>query len=420
MEKDHGLAQDFSGAGISGAGISAPDFPTAYFPTAEAATAEAATGRSRLRPASAGRRGRRLRGAIARERGPVVLVSGDQELQDEVARLAAAAGVEITTAGSVPAAVALQPDAVLVGSDYLRNSGNSSGAGFGAAFPSGAGKAEIIVVGLAADTQVWEAAAGSAAARVAILPAAAAWLAGYLGRGRAGPGGLVVGVLGGCGGAGASTTSCWISSAAAEAGESVLLIDGDHWGAGLEWGLGTAEAEGIRWPDLAGLSGTLNPVQLAAGLPAVAGFSLLARGNGEPSRDGGVVLAVMDAARRGYGVTVLDLGRSTGLEFLLPFCDQVLLVVPGRAGGILAARSLQPDLAGTPVQVVVRGPLADGWDEQRVAEATGYPLAGYLPFQRGMEQAAENGRILAGPARRRIAVASRRILAETLMAGRAA
>lgn len=389
MEKDHGTVQGFLGA-------------------------EASSGPGRLMPEPAGRRVRR-RGDKAQERGPVVLVSRDQELQDEVARLAAAAGVEIAVAADGHA-LALQPEVVLVGSDYLRNTAGSSGAGFGAAFPTGAGTAEIIVVGLAADTAIWEAAAGSAAARVAVLPAAAAWLAGYLGRRRAGPGGLVLGVLGGCGGAGASTAACWISSAAAESGESVLLIDGDHWGAGVEWALGATEAEGIRWPDLAGVNGTLNPVQLAAGLPAVAGFSLLGRGQGAPARDDTVVLAVMDAARRGFGVTLVDLGRSAGAEFLLPFCDRVLLVVPGRTGGVLAAQALQPDLARTPVLVVVRGPLADGWDDQRVAEALGYPLAGYLPFQRGTGRAAENGRILAGSSRRRVAAASQRILSETLAA----
>ena len=367
-----------------------------------------------------GRRSRRPQGRQAVEPetpDTVVLVSGNQELQDEVARLAAAAGIQIGVVRDLSSALALRPEVALLGSDSFRDAAGRSGVhGASGPVPAGGWKPEMIVVGLAADAGVWDAAAGSSAARVAVLPAAAGWLAGYLGRRRPVIGGAVLGVLGGCGGAGASTLACWLSSAAVDAGESVLLVDGDPWGAGVEWALGATEVEGIRWPDLEDLDGSLNPVQLAAGLPAVGGFSLLARGEGEPSTDTAVVSAVMEAARSGFGLTIVDLGRRPGLESLLPFCDQVLVVVPGRPGAVLAARAVLPYLGQTSARVVVRGPLAEGWDELRVAEAVGYRLAGYLPRVRAAGRNAESGRVLADPSRRRIGRATRRILSEVLAA----
>lgn len=357
------------------------------------------------------RRRRRLRGAEAPGHPAVVLVAENQQLQDEVARLGAAAGVEITVAGSIASALALAPEVLLL-------SGGHAGFGAGPQATPGMlpalGKTEVIVVGLAGDPDTWDAAAGSSAARVAVLPAAAAWLAGYLGRRRSSPGGQVIGVLAGCGGAGASTLACWLSARAADSGESVLLLEGEPWGPGLEWILGADGVEGIRWPDLAGLSGSLNPVQLAANLPALGGFSLLARGDGEPSLDEPVLREVVDAARTGYGLTVVDVGRQLGAGSLLPFCDQLLLIVPGRSGGVPAARTVLPYLGPAPVAVVVRGPLSEGLDELRIADALNQPLAGYLPFVHGAERAADAGRVLSALRRAGARKAADRILARTL------
>ncbi|MCC9144714.1 MULTISPECIES: septum site-determining protein Ssd [unclassified Arthrobacter] len=390
----------------------------------EQGTQAYASGRAGPLPEPDGRRGRRLRGTMPGEGAVVVLVAEDQGLRDEVARLAAAAGVEISVAAGVADALALEPEVLLLGSDHVRSLAERGGGERGipgvraasspGALPPGAGKTEVIVVGLAPDTGIWDVAAASSAARVAILPAAAGWLAGYLSRQRSVSGGVVLGVLGGCGGAGASAVACWLSAGAADRGEPVLLVEGDPWGAGLEWVLGAGELEGIRWPDLVELSGSLNPVQLAAGLPALAGFSLLARGGGQPSPDVGVIRAVMDAARSGYGLTLVDLGRAMGPDCLLPFCDQVLLVVPGRAAGILAARTLLPYLGPVPVQVVVRGSLGDGLDELRTAEALGLPLAGYVPSLKGMDRAMDTGRVLSCLGRPGIRRGVRRILDQVL------
>ena len=417
--RKHPLAEDRAGtAARPHGGDMDREYGTAVGKLWESEEAETPPG-GRSGPEPPGRHGRRLRGSHGPEAdaaGAVVLVSEHQDLQDEVARLAAAAGVDISVARDISAALELGPEVILLGSDHWRMSGNGRGNGFGSGGFAGTGHGtpEVIVVGLAGDQEVWDAAAGSSAARVAVLPAAAGWLAGYLGRRRTVSGGTVLGIVGGCGGAGASTLACWLSFVAAEADISVLLVDGDPWGAGMDWALGVTEADGIRWPDLSGLSGSLNPVQLAAGLPAVGGFSLLSRGGGEPARDGDVAVAVMDAARGGFGLTIVDLGRWLGAESLLPFCDHLLVLVPGRPGGVLAARTQLPYLGHASARVVVRGPLAEGWDETQVADAVGLPLAGYLPRLRSAERNAESGRVLADSARRRIGRASRQILSEVL------
>ena len=359
--------------------------------------------------------GHRLPGMLGGEAVAAVLVAEDQALQDEIARVAAAAGVDIPVAAGIPEALALAPDVLLLGSGHLRRLAEQRGPSrprvAAGAIAAGTGKTEVIVVSLAEDSTVWDAAAGSSAARVAVLPAAAGWLAGFLGRRRSLSGGTVLGVLGG-GGSGASTVACWLSANAAEIGQSVLLLEGDAWGAGLEWALGAADLEGIRWPDLEGLSGSLNPVQLAAGLPALAGFSLLGRGTGIPSADEDVAGAVVDAARSGYQLTIVDLGRTVGAGSLLRFCDRVLLVVPGRTGSVLGAQALLPHLGEAPAHVVVRGPLGTGLDEVLVAQALGLPLSGYLPFHRGAGR--EYGQVLAGAGRPRVRRVSQRILATVL------
>nr|WP_231709906.1 septum site-determining protein Ssd [Arthrobacter zhangbolii] len=356
-----------------------------------------------------GRQGRRtLQGDGGRPAVAAVLVSGDQGVQDEVARVGAAAGVEISLAVDIGTALAMRPEVLLLDSGRLRLLPGRGGATAG----SGAGTPDVIVIGLAGDTAVWDVAAYSSAARVAVLPAAAGWLAGYLGRRRnSSGGGTVLGVLG-SGGAGASTTACWLAAAAVETGVSVLLLEADPWGAGLEWALDAGDLQGVRWPDLEGISGSLNPVQLAAGLPALGGFSLLARGPGLLPADEAVTGAVLDAARSGFELTIVDLGSSTGTEPLLHLCEELLLVVPGRVSGVLGARSLLLRLGSAKPHAVVRGPLGDGLDELLVANALGLPLAGYLPFLRATARSEGSGRVLADAGRPRIRRAAQRILAK--------
>lgn len=342
----------------------------------------------------------------------VILATGSQRLQDEVARIAAAAGINLEVLPTAAAALVRNPEVLLLGSD-LAAADLPGRWQHSRSDPRGM---ETILVGTAADAGLWQDAARLEAARVAVLPAASAWLAEFLSRRRSHASGFVLGVIGGSGGAGASTLSCWLAHEAAEQGMSTLLVDGDPCGGGLDTSLGSSEVAGVRWPDLADVRGALNPVQFVSALPHVSGFALLS-GAAEPagSTDGGYPeeqssgdpnpesnRAVMDAARAAFALTVVDCASTRSGQLLLS-CDALLVVVLGRLRPVLAARSLNRSLGtGVPKAAVIRGPLGDGLDDARAANSAGLPLAGYLPHARNLEHAEARGLLLERGRRRSI------------------
>ena len=315
----------------------------------------------------------------------VVLVSSSQRIRDEVARVAVAAGLALAGAASVSDAMALRPAVLLLDSDSGR-------------YPvSGC---TVVVVGQEGEEPgPWTAAARCNADRVAILPHAAGWLAEHLGiLQRAREAGTVLGVLGAAGGVGASTVSTWLAACAAARDLRPLLVDGDPFGGGLELALGGEGLSGVRWPDLGEVRGTLNPDQLAHALPSLDGISLLSMGT-EPPAPGVLASAavppIMEAARSAFDVCVVDVARGWSADgSLLPYCDSILIVVPGRVRAISAARALVGELQPVPVQAVVRGPLGPNLDPGRVADAAGVPCAGYLPHLRAAAGSENQGRVL--------------------------
>ena len=344
-------------------------------------------------------------------RPPVVLATASQLLQDEVARVAAAAGTELEVHSDVQTALVRDPDVLLLGSDLA---GIGPPASWRQGRP-GANGPETILVGTERDAGLWKDAARLDVARVAVLPAAAGWLAEHLGR-RPLAAGFVLGILGGCGGAGASTLACWLADAAAEQGTDTLLMDGDPLGGGLDASLGTADIPGVRWPDLVDVRGSLNPLQLVTALPR-AGFALLSGGAGNGGQDGEEpaeesIAAVLDAARAGFALTVVDCARHRLHGSLLSSCDALLMVVPGRLRPLLAARRLKDYLGNVPVSAVIRGPLGDGLDETHAAAAVGLVLAGYLPAVPHLEHAEERGMLLERGRRRPVRRVTGALLAQ--------
>ena len=85
----------------------------------------------------------------------------------------------------------------------------------------------------------------------------------------------MVGIVGGCGGAGASTLAMLVAAGAVKRGVRTLLVDGDPWGGGLCSALSADEVPGMHWPELLQASGAINPEQLAASLPYFAGLAVL-------------------------------------------------------------------------------------------------------------------------------------------------
>lgn len=321
----------------------------------------------------------------ASEAAAVVLVSSSQRIRDEVARVAVAAGLTVANAASVSDALALRPAVALLDSTSARH-----------AVPGCA----VVVIGLEGEEAgTWTAAALCNADRVAILPQAAGWLAEHLGTlQRAREEGTVLGVLGAAGGVGASTVSAWLTAGAASRNLRPLLVDGDPFGGGLELALGGEGLPGVRWPDLGEVRGTLNPDQLAHALPSLEGFSLLSMGT-DPPLPGvlatAAVPSILQSARSAFDLTVVDVARGWSADgSLLPYCDSILLVVPGRVRAISGARALAAQLQPLPVRVAVRGPLGPDLDPERVADAAGAPGAGYLPHLRSAAGSENQGRVL--------------------------
>lgn len=320
--------------------------------------------------------------------GDVLLVTASAVLRGEVERIVAAAGAGLRIAGDAATAAGYWDEAaaVLVGSDVRELPPRR--------------RAPAVLVGLDGEgDSLWHLAAVLGAERVAVLPDAAAWLADHLSRSRSpAPGGLVLGVTGGCGGAGATTAAVWIAQSAAGLGARVLLVDGDPWGGGLELALAAEEDPGLRWPDLSEASGSVDPLQLADSLPVAGGFSFL---SWPASREQTVAVpaaattAVLDAARRGYELVVVDIGRGAEqLTALAWDCDRVLVVVPAQLKAAVAAARMLQELPPVDAALLVRGRPGAALDGPLIAEAVGLPVEGRVPELRGVAAAMESGRLL--------------------------
>lgn len=318
----------------------------------------------------------------------VLLVTGYAVLQGEVEQIVAAAGGQLRVVEDVADAAKYWDSAaaVLVGSDVRELPPRR--------------RAPAVLVGLNGEgDSLWHLAAALGAERVAVLPDAAAWLAEYLSRSRSPEaGGLVLGLTGGCGGAGATTAAIWIAQAAAGLGVRVLLVDGDPWGGGLELALASEETPGLRWPDLADASGSIDAGQLSDSLPVAGGFSFLSwpgsRDRPAPV-DATTTGGVLDAARRGYELVVVDIGR--GAEHVHTFawdCDRILVVVPAQLKAAVATARLLQELPPIEAALLVRGKAGAALDSGLIADAVGLPVQGRVPELRGVVAAAENGRLL--------------------------
>lgn len=318
----------------------------------------------------------------------VLLVTGYDFLQGEVERIVAAAGGQLRVVADVADAAKYwdAAAAVLVGSDVRELPPRR--------------RAPAVLVGLNGEgDSLWHLATALGAERVAVLPDAAAWLAEYLSRSRSPEaGGLVLGITGGCGGAGATTAAIWIAQAAAGLGVRVLLVDGDPWGGGLELALAAEETPGLRWPDLSDASGSIDPEQLADSLPVAGGFSFLSWPGSRDRQapvDAATTGGVLDAARRGYELVVVDIGRGTEPVRMFAWdCDRILVVVPAQLKAAVATARLLHELPPVEAALLVRGKAGAALDAGLIADAVGLPVQGRVPELRGVTAAGENGRLL--------------------------
>ncbi|MGW0735381.1 septum site-determining protein Ssd [Streptomyces sp. NPDC002851] len=313
--------------------------------------------------------------------GPLI-VTEDPELLDDLLRLCAAAGARPEVHHQVPERRGGWEAAplVLVGDD-------AAGRVRGAAHRRG-----VCLVGRDQDDPwVWQRAMEIGADHVLRLPDAEQWLVDHIADVAEGVGrpALTVGVLGGRGGAGASTLACALAVTSARAGRRTLLVDADPLGGGLDVLLGGESAEGLRWPAFAESRGRLAASALEESLPQLHDLRVLSWDRGESvAVPPGAVRAVLAAARRRGGVVVVDLPRRVdeGVAEALAQVDLGLVVVPAELRAVAGARRVAA-VAGMvlrDLRAVVRGPFAAGLDAAEVARLVDLPYVGEVPVERGL------------------------------------
>jgi secretion/DNA translocation related CpaE-like protein len=201
----------------------------------------------------------------------------------------------------------------------------------------------------------------------------------------------VVGVIGGSGGAGATTFACALGQVAARSGTAVV-IDTDPLGPGLDKVLALDQTTGVRWDALCDTTGRLSARSLREALPRRENLGVLtwAAGSAAPLQ-AFAVREALSAARRGHEAVVVDLPRALDplVEEVVSRCDLVVMVVVATVAGVASATRLAARLADrSTMRLAVRG---RGIEPDQVAGITGVPLLTAMGDQRGLAEAIDLG-----------------------------
>lgn len=189
----------------------------------------------------------------------------------------------------------------------------------------------------------------------------------------------IIGVLSGCGGAGASVFAAVLAACAGLDPGDTFLIDCDPTGGGIDVLLGCEQVPGPRWAQVRLRGGTLGPSVLRAGLPRWGEVSFLAADDAQPL-DPDALGQVVDAAAPGATV-VLDVARwpSPVRSAALAGCDRVVLVVPAEVRGLTASALIAAGLDPTCTAAVVRG-TSRNLPQARIGQLLGLPVLAELPY----------------------------------------
>lgn len=307
----------------------------------------------------------------------------DDDLRDDVARCAAAAGYRLVLGDPATCraewlrsrAVVVDPPAVaaLVSTSVPRRAG------------------VLLVADTAPPADVWRSAMDLGAGDAALLPADEGHLVRTLTElrtpRRATGGGVAL--MSAHGGAGASVLAAAVATAAGDAGEQVLLLDADDLGGGLDLILGIEDRPGLRWPDLTLEGGAVNGHALHRALPRVDDRIAVLTGRRDDSRPvhADAVLATIDAGRSHGDLVVVDLPRADTavVRGVVESVDLVVLVTSPTVVGCAAARQIADRLLtdAADLALVVRGPSPGGLRAPQIAEAADLRLlAAYRPDPR--------------------------------------
>lgn len=186
----------------------------------------------------------------------------------------------------------------------------------------------------------------------------------------------MIGVVGGRGGAGASTFAAVLAAMAALGGRAVL-VDLDPVAGGLDVLLGVEAVPGARWSGLRLEGGRLDASALLDGLPSWGRVAVLSA-DLDPAP--GAVVQVLDVATRA-GPVVVDLSRwsSPWRAAALARCALVVLVCGADVRSVTGARSVRLGLGTVVTGLVVVRTARGGAPASRVAELIEMPLIGTVP-----------------------------------------
>jgi hypothetical protein len=204
----------------------------------------------------------------------------------------------------------------------------------------------------------------------------------------------VVGVVGGCGGVGASTFAAVLAAVAGPGGRSVL-VDLDPVAGGIDVLVGLEDVAGARWSGLLLGGGRLDPLVLVEGLPRWSSVAVLSA-DMLPEPD--AVSQVLAVACRA-GPVVVDLGRwdCPARAAAVRRCAITVLMCGADVRSVTGGRAVRATLGDYPLGVVVsrgRGGVAP---VRRLAELVGAPLLGVLPARRRRGDAVLDARSLPRP-----------------------
>lgn len=346
------------------------------------------------------------------ETRPLVLTS-DENLLDDLQRLAAAADLPLTITGDIPEARRSWRTApvILIGHDHTEALATTSpphrnnvlivapGPGPGTRGPAARApdprESDPHALGPRA-SDVYRDAVAIGAQDVVFLPEAEAWLVEWLAEAMApAASAITVCVAGGRGGAGATVTAVALAVTAARAGEPVLLIDADPLGGGIDLALGLENAEGARWPAFTDRRGRLSAGALRGALPTVDTLAVLSRSRDDPAPiPAPAMRAVLDAARRGAALVVIDLPRhpDEAATEALAAADVALLIAPGDVRGVAASSAVAADLSRHASDLRVAARTGRGrLPPETVAASLGLPLAGRVPDEPALPAALDSG-----------------------------
>lgn len=189
----------------------------------------------------------------------------------------------------------------------------------------------------------------------------------------------VIGVVGGRGGAGASTFACVLAAMAGLGGRAVLA-DLDPVAGGVDVLLGIEAVPGARWSGLRLDGGRLDPEVLISGLPQWSSVAVLSADVLPASR---AVMQLLEVAARA-GPVVVDLARwpSPAREAALRSCVLTVLICGADVRSVTGARAVRLGLGSAPTGLVVVRSGRDPAPAPRVAGLVDVPLIGAVSAMR--------------------------------------